>query len=205
MPGRPLPLQGSALGAASYLCSWDGRPSPCETVVIFGKAGTYRVIFVANEGNASAMDVANVVVGGEVPDIDMDGIQDAADTCPTVPDRGQSDFDHDGQGDACDETPCATECLPAVVFAPAADVKGPAPALADPCALDPAACPTPPRRAEACECPWAPAPETGALEPVRPQTESIAAGAALGVASFAFATVLLLAILPRRGAGPGRP
>ncbi|MCA1819090.1 MAG: thrombospondin type 3 repeat-containing protein, partial [Halobacteriales archaeon] len=35
-------------------------------------------------------------------DTDMDGIQDHADLCPSVPDHEQVDTDSDGQGDACD-------------------------------------------------------------------------------------------------------
>ena len=35
-------------------------------------------------------------------DRDNDGVLDASDLCPTVPDASQNDFDDDGQGDACD-------------------------------------------------------------------------------------------------------
>ena len=35
-------------------------------------------------------------------DSDADGIPDAADACPLVPDPAQSDVDADGTGDLCD-------------------------------------------------------------------------------------------------------
>ncbi len=35
------------------------------------------------------------------PDTDSDGISDAQDNCPNVPNRDQQDSDGDGRGDAC--------------------------------------------------------------------------------------------------------
>ncbi len=40
-------------------------------------------------------------------DADSDGVVDAVDLCPTVPDPGQEDRDGDGVGDACDNCPLA--------------------------------------------------------------------------------------------------
>jgi len=39
-------------------------------------------------------------------DVDADGVPDANDNCPTVPNSDQADSDGDGRGDACDSTPC---------------------------------------------------------------------------------------------------
>jgi hypothetical protein len=40
-----------------------------------------------------------------LPDLDGDGVLDAADNCLTVPNADQADADGDGVGDACDLTP----------------------------------------------------------------------------------------------------
>jgi len=42
-------------------------------------------------------------------DMDGDGVADATDNCPTVPNPGQQDSDGDGIGDACDSCPSGTD------------------------------------------------------------------------------------------------
>jgi endonuclease G len=42
------------------------------------------------------------------PDTDHDGVLDAGDNCPTVPNTDQADFDHNGAGDACSPKQAAT-------------------------------------------------------------------------------------------------
>lgn len=60
------------------------------------------------------------------PDADEDGVPDAQDVCPVVPDAQQQDSDRDGAGDACDPTP-----LPEPpVLAPASTSPAPAPSPA---------------------------------------------------------------------------
>ena len=44
-----------------------------------------------------------------IVDTDGDGVCDAHDTCPTVPNPGQEDGDGDGVGDACDPCPAAID------------------------------------------------------------------------------------------------
>ncbi|PYS95115.1 MAG: hypothetical protein DMF50_10155 [Acidobacteria bacterium] len=39
-------------------------------------------------------------------DLDGDGVPDAVDNCPTIPNPDQADCDGDGVGDACDAVPC---------------------------------------------------------------------------------------------------
>ncbi|MFQ5413694.1 MAG: thrombospondin type 3 repeat-containing protein [Phycisphaerae bacterium] len=53
----------------------------------------------------SANTSANANDNAGPRDTDGDGVPDAADTCPTVPDPDQSDLDGDGIGDACDNCP----------------------------------------------------------------------------------------------------
>jgi hypothetical protein len=45
-------------------------------------------------------------VGVASSDADEDGVPDAIDNCPTVPNATQQDTDHDGVGDACDPATC---------------------------------------------------------------------------------------------------
>jgi hypothetical protein len=70
----------------------DGGP------IVFGQQGLAGFDLDAVAG------VHSVETAG-LPDTDGDGIVDAADGCPLVPDPAQIDSDHDGIGDACDTCP----------------------------------------------------------------------------------------------------
>ncbi|MEI8257474.1 MAG: thrombospondin type 3 repeat-containing protein, partial [Deltaproteobacteria bacterium] len=67
-----------------------------------------------------------------VGDVDGDGVLDAADNCPTVPNATQLDTDTDGHGDACD--PCPTVANPGTATCPITTTSIPIPTLRNPAA-----------------------------------------------------------------------
>jgi len=81
-----------------------------------------------------AVAAVNSLDTAGLPDTDGDGIPDAADDCPTVPDPAQRDADHDGVGDACqqggppdtdgDGIPDATDNCPTVPNPTQTDTDG---------------------------------------------------------------------------------
>jgi thrombospondin type 3 repeat protein len=59
-----------------------------------------------------AVAEVHAATGPGEPDGDGDGVPDARDNCPTVPNPDQRDTDGDGIGDACDPCPTDPTCLP---------------------------------------------------------------------------------------------
>ncbi|MEA1053114.1 thrombospondin type 3 repeat-containing protein [Lamprobacter modestohalophilus] len=64
-------------------------------------------------GYAFSATSAQVTITGSEGDSDGDGVEDAVDNCPSVPNPSQSDTDGDGLGDACDSATevCVAEAL----------------------------------------------------------------------------------------------
>ncbi len=93
------PATRSTLAPASYTDSSDvvrlttpAPGDPCLTLV-------WRITWEDGRGQTMTRDVQ------PEPDADMDGVPDATDVCPAVPDPVQVDTDGDGAGDACDLCP----------------------------------------------------------------------------------------------------
>ena len=85
-------------------CGPGGVVTPCP-----GSFGFNQGSF--NSGIISSVDALTVGVSGTTttfdfelsdPDADGDGVLDASDNCPTVPNADQADADSDGLGDPCD-------------------------------------------------------------------------------------------------------
>lgn len=81
--------------------------------------------------NAFAMRLVRTGSSAVAPDLDRvldqdaDGLANANDDCPLVPNVDQADGDGDGRGDACDECPdtaCPADCIPAAPPALAVDL-----------------------------------------------------------------------------------
>ena len=69
--------------------------------------------------------LATTVVAHASPgDDDNDGVPNATDNCPSVPNPSQTDTDADGKGDACD--PCPSTSNPGTLGCPATiyQIKG---------------------------------------------------------------------------------
>jgi hypothetical protein len=87
-------------------CSWSSIVAGSPAAVVGGGVGV-------NQGSGNPLTVSSadgftihgITYDFELtpPDADGDGVADAADNCPAVPNPAQADADTDGVGDACDD------------------------------------------------------------------------------------------------------
>jgi hypothetical protein len=77
----------------NLVCVETGTPNS------FGTVGTRIATLKLEAGETITCTFTNEA------DQDGDGVPDATDCCPTVPNPGQEDFDQDGVGDVCDNCP----------------------------------------------------------------------------------------------------
>ena len=82
-----------------------------ERIPHTARAGDEGTLIVLIDGQNVFSQPVQIGGFGEVADVDDfadaddDGISDASDNCPDVPNAGQGDADGDGIGDACDDFP----------------------------------------------------------------------------------------------------
>jgi hypothetical protein len=91
----PLPM-GATFNTQTGQFSWT--PTSFQ-------AGTYLVNFTVTDGQQADFEEVRITVLDTIADLDGDGVPDAVDNCPTVPNPDQSDLDGDGIGDVCDGIP----------------------------------------------------------------------------------------------------
>ena len=90
---------------AHFECRVDGGDwKPCASPLSLGglAPGGHDVKVRAVDGAGNADPTPAEARWTIAPDADGDGVPDAIDNCPHVPNPDQADRDHDGKGDACD-------------------------------------------------------------------------------------------------------
>ncbi len=94
----------------TFIFGFDGRfttpnitlPSKAGGPTSNSKGMSTRVLGFSSAGGYASAQFANVAT---VADMDLDGVPDSVDNCPTVYNPDQKDTDGDGVGDACDNCP----------------------------------------------------------------------------------------------------
>jgi len=128
MPGESIPFKAvrgfsssgtyagfQSIGTCGTCYLWEVSPTTGATITP-DPADTAKAVFIADEpgeytvkvfdcDNKSISAFAEVTVIEQGLDTDADGIPDAVDNCPVVPNPEQEDTDGDGAGDVCDGCP----------------------------------------------------------------------------------------------------
>jgi carbonic anhydrase/acetyltransferase-like protein (isoleucine patch superfamily) len=91
---RVVTVTTSPPGLTTVTVTYDGAPTPPTG------PGSYAIVASLSNPDYQAPDVTGILVVAP-PDGDADGVPDAQDNCPTVPNVDQLDTNDDGFGDAC--------------------------------------------------------------------------------------------------------
>lgn len=104
-----LPMAVPASGLLSVPTGTRSAVGTYELNLSFTPPGLYTLAFRADDSILHDDKTMHLLVLDRSPDSDHDGVHDASDNCPGVPNLDQLDQDGDGSGDACDSTPCGPD------------------------------------------------------------------------------------------------
>jgi len=107
--GHPVTFEASSSGGKPpIIYTWssdiDGILGTGETLEISALSVGEHTITLMGEDSASGADTDTITLI-VLPDTDEDGVTDAQDNCPNIPNPDQADSDEDGVGDVCDNCP----------------------------------------------------------------------------------------------------